>query len=110
MLNSLVLSLPAIGNVVLVCLVFWLIFSIMGVQFFGGKFYKCVNEESGERYPPSVVPMRENCTGTNRRWINSKIHFDNALAGFLALFQVVRFPFTFFIMKTNPWIMGDIDG
>lgn len=37
-------AIPSIFNVLLVCLVFWLIFSIMGVQFFGGKFFKCVNE------------------------------------------------------------------
>jgi voltage-gated sodium channel type V alpha len=37
-------AIPSIFNVLLVCLVFWLIFSIMGVQFFGGKFYKCVDE------------------------------------------------------------------
>ena len=39
-------AIPSIINVLLVCLVFWLIFSIMGVQFFGGKFYKCVDENS----------------------------------------------------------------
>lgn len=37
-------AIPSIFNVLLVCLVFWLIFSIMGVQFFGGKFFKCVDE------------------------------------------------------------------
>ena len=36
-------AIPSIFNVLLVCLVFWLIFSIMGVQFFGGKFYKCID-------------------------------------------------------------------
>lgn len=37
-------AIPSIFNVLLVCLVFWLIFSIMGVQFFGGKFFKCLDE------------------------------------------------------------------
>ncbi|CAF4986441.1 unnamed protein product, partial [Rotaria sp. Silwood1] len=40
--NALFGAIPSIFNVLLVCLVFWLIFSIMGVQLFGGKFYKCV--------------------------------------------------------------------
>jgi hypothetical protein len=44
-------AIPSIFNVLLVCLVFWLIFSIMGVQFFGGKFFKCVNEEG------SLLPL-----------------------------------------------------
>jgi len=46
-------AIPSIFNVLLVCLVFWLIFSIMGVQFFGGKFFKCVNE-MGELLPITV--------------------------------------------------------
>jgi hypothetical protein len=42
--NALMYAIPSIFNVLLVCLVFWLIFSIMGVQFFGGKFFKCTDE------------------------------------------------------------------
>ena len=41
-------AIPSIINVLLVCLLFWLVFSIMGVQFFKGKFYKCVDNDSGE--------------------------------------------------------------
>lgn len=51
--NALMYAIPSIFNVLLVCLVFWLIFSIMGVQFFGGKFFKCVDEE-GELLPLEV--------------------------------------------------------
>lgn len=51
--NALMYAIPSIFNVLLVCLVFWLIFSIMGVQFFGGKFFKCVDEE-GELLPIDV--------------------------------------------------------
>ena len=47
-------AIPSIINVLLVCLVFWLIFSIMGVQFFGGRFYRCVDED-GERMPVDIV-------------------------------------------------------
>ena len=88
------LSLPAIGNVVLVCMVFWLIFSIMGYQFFGGKFYKCVDRFK-VKYNASQIANKEEClrnaTITGNRWINSKIHFNSAFTGFLALFQVVSF-------------------
>lgn len=51
--NALMYAIPSIFNVLLVCLVFWLIFSIMGVQFFSGKFYKCLDED-GELLPISV--------------------------------------------------------
>lgn len=46
-------AIPAIFNVLLVCLVFWLVFSILGVQLFGGKFYRCV-DETGDRLLPNV--------------------------------------------------------
>lgn len=49
-------AIPSIFNVLLVCLVFWLIFSIMGVQFFGGKFFKCVDDD-GEILPVSVSEL-----------------------------------------------------
>ena len=39
--NALIHCIPAIGNVIMVCLLFWLVFGIMGVQFFAGKFYFC---------------------------------------------------------------------
>lgn len=51
--NALMYAIPSIFNVLLVCLVFWLIFSIMGVQFFGGKFFKCVDGD-GELLPLEV--------------------------------------------------------
>lgn len=47
-------AIPAIFNVLLVCLVFWLVFSILGVQLFGGKFYKCVDDETGTRFSHQV--------------------------------------------------------
>ena len=33
-------AIPSIFNVLLVCLIFWLIFAIMGVQLFAGKYFK----------------------------------------------------------------------
>ena len=41
--DALLKALPAIGNVFLVVFLFWLIFSILGVNLFGGRFGKCVN-------------------------------------------------------------------
>ena len=93
--NSLLFAIPGIGNVLLVCMVFWLIFSIMGVQFFGGTFFKCIYP-SGARIPVGVVPNKTVCLDKGFRWQNSNINFDNALNGFMALFQVVCFS-SFFI-------------
>jgi len=86
--NALMYAIPSIFNVLLVCLVFWLIFSIMGVQFFGGKFFKCV-DENGELLETTIVNDRWQCMALNYSWINSKITFDHVGMGYLALLQVV---------------------
>ncbi|XP_076749485.1 sodium channel protein 60E isoform X1 [Xylocopa sonorina] len=88
--NALMYAIPSIFNVLLVCLVFWLIFSIMGVQFFGGKFFKCVNEY-GELLDISIVNTRDDCLRKNYSWENSKITFDHVGIAYLALFQVATF-------------------
>ena len=46
--NALVGAIPSIMNVLLVCLIFWLIFSIMGVNLFAGKFGRCINQTEGD--------------------------------------------------------------
>lgn len=91
-MNALMYAITSIFNVLLVCLVFWLIFSIMGVQFFGGKFFKCidVDEVMLDIY---VVPDKDTCLMLNYTWVNSKITFDHVGMGYLALLQVVRILF-----------------
>lgn len=89
-------AIPSIMNVLLVCLIFWLIFSIMGVNLFAGKYYFCFNETSEEMFPVDVVNNKTQCEAlihqnfTEVRWKNVKINFDNVGAGYLALLQVVR--------------------
>jgi hypothetical protein len=81
----------------------------MGVQFFGGKFFKCIDDD-GEILPVSVsfllyikyhlsanpfflqmVNDRWECEDKNYSWINSKITFDHVGMGYLALLQVATF-------------------
>ena len=91
-MNALFAAIPGIGNVLLVSLLFWLIFSILGVHLFSGKFFKCVDADN-EPLPASVIPNKAECLKHTEkyRWVNSKVTFDNVFAGFLALMQVVSF-------------------
>ncbi|CAF4713197.1 unnamed protein product [Rotaria sp. Silwood1] len=90
--HALFSSIPSIFNVLLVCLVFWLIFSIMGVQLFGGKFYRCVYVGTHHRVNISEnVTNKIDCLNKNFIWENSRINFDNVLRGYLALFHVATF-------------------
>uniref|UniRef100_A0A663MSA5 Sodium channel protein n=1 Tax=Athene cunicularia TaxID=194338 RepID=A0A663MSA5_ATHCN len=100
--NALVGAIPSIMNVLLVCLIFWLIFSIMGVNLFAGKFYHCVNTTTGEMFDVSDVNNYTQCeelikNNQSARWKNVKVNFDNVGAGYLALLQVVS-KYIFFIL------------
>ncbi|XP_053926631.1 sodium channel protein type 2 subunit alpha [Cuculus canorus] len=94
--NALTGAIPSIMNVLLVCLTFWLIFSIMGVNLFAGKFYRCVNNTNGERFLPEQVNNFSECENLSRagddvQWKNEKVNFDNVGAGYLSLLQVATF-------------------
>ncbi|XP_077339841.1 sodium channel protein type 8 subunit alpha isoform X5 [Lithobates pipiens] len=95
--NALVGAIPSIMNVLLVCLIFWLIFSIMGVNLFAGKYYYCYNETAEDRFLIEDVNNLTECENlinqnfTEVRWKNVKINFDNVGAGYLALLQVATF-------------------
>ena len=51
--NALIQAIPSIFNVLLVCLIFWLIFAIMGVQLFSGRYHKVRSDavQSSADYP-----------------------------------------------------------
>ena len=90
--NALLGAIPSIFNVLLVCLIFWLIFSIMGVNLFAGKFYHCVNTTTREMFTADKVKNKTKCDDLGKdaaRWKNVKINFDNVGMGYLALLQVV---------------------
>ncbi|XP_050924562.1 sodium channel protein type 4 subunit alpha B isoform X2 [Lates calcarifer] len=95
--NALVGAIPSIFNVLLVCLIFWLIFSIMGVNLFAGKFYYCFNKTSEEMFHPDKVNNKTECLTlindnfTEVRWKNLKVNYDNVGMGYLSLLQVATF-------------------
>ncbi|XP_077159583.1 sodium channel protein type 5 subunit alpha-like isoform X1 [Paroedura picta] len=93
--NALVGAIPSIMNVLLVCLIFWLIFSIVGVNLFSGKFGKCINftEETSSLSPK--ITNRSECERYNVTkklyWTTVKVNFNNVGSGYLALLQVATF-------------------
>ncbi|RLW04871.1 hypothetical protein DV515_00005489 [Chloebia gouldiae] len=94
--NALTGAIPSIMNVLLVCLTFWLIFSIMGVNLFAGKFYHCVNTTNDVMLTPEQCSNKSMCEDMSRttggvRWKNVKVNFDNVAIGYLSLLQVATF-------------------
>ncbi|XP_068101717.1 sodium channel protein type 2 subunit alpha-like [Hyperolius riggenbachi] len=94
--DALVAAIPSILNVYLVCHIVWLIFNIMAVNLFAGKFSYCVNTTTNEQFHASVVNNRSECMALQSLnnsvlWVNRKVNFDNIGAGYLALIQVATF-------------------
>lgn len=83
--QTLLLSLRPIGNIVLICCTFFIIFGVLGVQLFKGTFYYCDGPD-----PLNImrsVRTKEDCISDNRnRWINRKYNFDNLGQALMALF------------------------
>jgi voltage-gated sodium channel type II alpha len=91
--NALIGALPSIVNVLLVCLIFWLIFAIIGVNTFMGKFYKCMNLDTGIKYSHEIIPNKTVCEeeqlrGEPAEWRNAWVTFDNVGMAYLALLQI----------------------
>lgn len=87
--NALLASIPNMTNVAAVCFLFLLIFAIMGVDQFKGKFYKCSLDDS-----PEIV-TKQNCLDLDGEWINTTENFDNVAIGVRTLFEM---------MSTEGWI------
>ncbi|XP_043470788.1 sodium channel protein para isoform X7 [Leptopilina heterotoma] len=88
--NALVQAIPSIFNVLLVCLIFWLIFAIMGVQLFAGKYFKCVDANK-TTLSHEIIPDKNACIAENYTWDNSPMNFDHVGKAYLCLFQVATF-------------------
>nr|CAB3227403.1 voltage-dependent T-type calcium channel subunit alpha-1G [Phallusia mammillata] len=79
--QTLLSSLKPIGNIVLICCAFFIIFGILGVQVFKGKFYHC--EGPNIRY----VTNRTQCLDfSDNTWINHRYNFDDLGQALMSLF------------------------
>lgn len=83
--NALLGAIPSILNVLLVCVVFWLLFNIVGVKLLGQKFWKCVLKTGDNREVQNIT----DCRNYGGKWTNSYVNFDHVGMGYLALLQVV---------------------
>lgn len=78
---TLISSLKPIGNIVLICCTFFIIFGILGVQLFKGMMYHCIGPEVGN------VTTKVDCLEDNRnKWVNHRYNFDNLGQALMSLF------------------------
>uniref|UniRef100_A0A8C1R849 Calcium channel, voltage-dependent, T type, alpha 1H subunit a n=1 Tax=Cyprinus carpio TaxID=7962 RepID=A0A8C1R849_CYPCA len=78
--ETLITSLRPIGNIVLICCAFFIVFGILGVQLFKGKFYHC---EGGDT---KNITNKLDCIQANYKWIRRKYNFDNLGQALMSLF------------------------
>lgn len=109
--NAVLKAIPNCVHVMMVSLLFFLIFAILGVNFFGGRFYSCTDESRScysKFAEEGTCPPELDCVGSYlnpdtgllepREWVNPSYgvpsvvhpsyHFDNVAAGILTLFEV----------------------
>ncbi|CAF0940376.1 unnamed protein product, partial [Brachionus calyciflorus] len=79
--QTLLSSLRPIGNIVLICCTFFIIFGILGVQLFKGKLYRCVGP-----YVDDVKTKNDCLAKHENQWVNSQYNFDNLGQALMALF------------------------
>ena len=86
-LMALFQSIPAMVNVLAVLFLVWLIFGILSVQLFGGKFYYCYPTELNFTIFSGFTD-KQKCINAGGSWINTYENFDNVLEALKALFIV----------------------
>ncbi|GIL55074.1 hypothetical protein Vafri_10591, partial [Volvox africanus] len=87
--KSVVLSLGAMAHVSVLCVMFLVIFAILGVQLFSGKLHRC-NDQSASDRSQCVGSFLDPDTGATleRTWDNMWPNFDNVGNALLACFVV----------------------
>ena len=77
-LHALLKAIPSIFNVVIVSILFFLVFGIIGVNFFKGTFYSCTLDST---YPSNLqdltVLSKFDCMNIGGSWLNADNTFDN---------------------------------
>uniref|UniRef100_A0A3B5QTR6 Voltage-dependent T-type calcium channel subunit alpha-1H-like n=1 Tax=Xiphophorus maculatus TaxID=8083 RepID=A0A3B5QTR6_XIPMA len=78
--ETLITSLRPIGNIVLICCAFFIVFGILGVQLFKGKFFYC------DGLNVSNITNKTECLEAGYHWIRRKYNFDNLGQALMSLF------------------------
>uniref|UniRef100_A0A803SZ54 Calcium voltage-gated channel subunit alpha1 G n=1 Tax=Anolis carolinensis TaxID=28377 RepID=A0A803SZ54_ANOCA len=78
--ETLMSSLKPIGNIVVICCAFFIIFGILGVQLFKGKFFVCQGENIRN------ITNKSDCADASYKWVRHKYNFDNLGQALMSLF------------------------
>lgn len=96
--NALLSSIPAMTNVLMICLLFLMIFAIMGINFFKGVLFACQGLEIEQL---DLVTTKQDCLDLGGTWENARSNFDNIFSAMMTLFEM---------MTTEGWLTVMYDG
>jgi len=88
-ISALLVSIPKVFNVLLISMLFFLIFGIIGVNYFKGAMYYCEYEHVFA--PLQVRPFIVNkwdCISFGGTWVNFIVNFDNIFEAMSSLFAM----------------------
>jgi len=84
---ALMASIPSMTNVLLVCSLFILIASIMGVNYFKGAFHRCADFPLSEiEIDLNKINTKYDCLAAGGEWKNQDANFDHTLMAMFTLF------------------------
>ena len=83
--QSLINAIPGIVNVLVICVLFFMLFGIFGTNYFKGKIFYCVTENVDSAYLEQVTG-KYSCLNMGGEWINRDANFDNVGSSMMTLF------------------------
>lgn len=86
-LTSIISAVPVLFNLLLVCMLFFLLFGIIGVNYLKGTFYYCDMTNIPFSHHSSIS-TKIDCMNYGGDWVNSDYNFDNVLNALQLLFVV----------------------
>mmetsp|Transcript_3541 Transcript_3541/g.12709 ORF Transcript_3541/g.12709 Transcript_3541/m.12709 type:complete len:1714 (-) Transcript_3541:989-6130(-) len=97
--NALFQAIPGIANVSFVCLLFYLIFGILGLNLFMGKYYYCEDKGSGEVIDPDLLGIPGNLM--DKLWCDEAVHMSTCIGGSIITFAGSSANYTITEMNTG---------
>ncbi|XP_070708334.1 voltage-dependent T-type calcium channel subunit alpha-1I-like [Pempheris klunzingeri] len=79
-MEALITSMKPLRKIVLICLAFFLFYSILGVQLFKGKFHYCAGKDTRN------ITNKAECLSANYRWVRKVYNFDNLPQALMSIF------------------------
>jgi hypothetical protein len=90
-MQALSMAIPNILNVLIISVLFFIIFGIIGVNYFKGQFSYCYSDHLDDSIysaTKSAITDKWNCINTGGEWQLKYYHFDNIINAMMTLFQI----------------------